>query len=281
MSNTVRIIPSIPTASGRRRGWIKLVTGINRQASGGYAIEGDWLAEHEMDLPVGAVVVRCSPAGSVKNGYKEYDFGILTAEGKIQWDSKDYTSKNWLTFLDDLEKFCAEHNWSLGEAAAQEKPTVEEVVAPQQFFDDLRAALSRLAVPGIELDDPVFRNHPALVFPETEVTSRSWANKVQIGSRKFRLTPQEGFSFLCLGDLFEVDGPGVKTYYSAVSQDKVFYFYSESDPQLSPSVNRDEIVYLSARLIPEFVMAKAAKRLGLSMPEPTAEELLDAVSEEE
>lgn len=100
-TKTVRITANIPTASGRRRGWIKVVTSVDSSKSGGYALQGEFLGERETDIKVGTIVVRCCPCGSVKNGYKEYDFGIVAEDG-INWDSRDFTWKTWLTFLDVL-----------------------------------------------------------------------------------------------------------------------------------------------------------------------------------
>lgn len=278
-TDKVRFIPSIPTSSGRRRGWLKLVSGIDRSQSGGYAILGEFLSEHEMELPIGGVVVRCSPAGSVKNGYKEYDFGVITSKGRIKYDSRDYTSQNWLTFMDDLEAYCAEHKWTLGDAATDE-PVVETVVAPQQFFDDLNTALQRLVVPGIEMESPTFQNHKALVYPQSSVAWPHWAQKVQTGTYMHRLTPAPGFSFVKLGEWHASDGPDTAVYYAAVSENEVFYFQHEPDMYSPKGCRKDEVFYVSANLIPEFIMAEAAKKMGLSMPEPTPAELLHAAEEE-
>jgi hypothetical protein len=77
----VRVYIDIPTASGRRKGWWKHVSGVNRTAKGGYAVSGEFLDEGQVDLPVGAVLVRCSPEGSVKNGWKAARVYIMQPDG--------------------------------------------------------------------------------------------------------------------------------------------------------------------------------------------------------
>lgn len=77
----VRVNIDIPTSSGRRRGWWKHVSGVNRSARGGYAVEGDFMNEGWADLPVGAVLVRCSPEGSVKNGWKAASVHVVQPTG--------------------------------------------------------------------------------------------------------------------------------------------------------------------------------------------------------
>ena len=76
-----RVQIDIPTASGRRQGWCKLVTGIDRSKRGGWAILGDFLNEGETDLKVGAVIATMAPVGSAKNGGKEVIVEIVQPDG--------------------------------------------------------------------------------------------------------------------------------------------------------------------------------------------------------
>jgi hypothetical protein len=103
----VRVNIEIPTGSGRRRGWWKRVSGVNRSAKGGYAIEGDFVNEGWVDLPVGAVLVRCSPEGSVKNGWKAarvhvvQPTGLEIVEGVGSDDDHDFDLWEQTPFLLD------------------------------------------------------------------------------------------------------------------------------------------------------------------------------------
>lgn len=64
---TVRIAIKAPFGSGGRRGWIKLVTGVNVSAGNGYALEGSLLADKEHNIPVGSILLEQCPTGSVKS----------------------------------------------------------------------------------------------------------------------------------------------------------------------------------------------------------------------
>lgn len=75
--HVVRCVWENTTASGRRKGWAKLITGIvdddgvHAVARGAKAFVGDYLNEHvEVDLPVGTLILDVEPSGSVKNGTK-------------------------------------------------------------------------------------------------------------------------------------------------------------------------------------------------------------------
>jgi len=57
------------TASGHRRGWMKIVKSVDTSKANGYAFEGDFLKSGEADLPIGAIIVEQKPEGSVKRGY--------------------------------------------------------------------------------------------------------------------------------------------------------------------------------------------------------------------
>lgn len=77
----VRVNISVPTGSGRRRGWWKQVSGVDRSARGGYCILGDFMDEGMVDLEVGTVLLRCAPEGSVKNGWKAARVLVVQPDG--------------------------------------------------------------------------------------------------------------------------------------------------------------------------------------------------------
>jgi len=78
---TLRTTIEKPTGSGRREGWWKRVTGIDRDKSGGWAILGNFLNDGEQDLPVGAVLVCCDPRGSARHSWKGVSVHLATPKG--------------------------------------------------------------------------------------------------------------------------------------------------------------------------------------------------------
>lgn len=78
---TVRVQIDIPTASSRRKGWAKRVTGIDRSKKGGWSILGDFLGEGEADFHVGDVIVTMAPCGSAKYSRKEVIVEIVQPDG--------------------------------------------------------------------------------------------------------------------------------------------------------------------------------------------------------
>lgn len=78
----VRITPYVGRESGRRMGWVKLITGVDPDGTNGYAVEGDFLkAGVQTEVEVGSVLLHVDPAGSVKNGYKVATVTRVTATG--------------------------------------------------------------------------------------------------------------------------------------------------------------------------------------------------------
>lgn len=65
------------TASGARKGWGKVVTGIDRSQRGGYAVSGIFLSAGAQELPAGTVLLDMAPGGSVKNPTRSYTIGIV------------------------------------------------------------------------------------------------------------------------------------------------------------------------------------------------------------
>lgn len=70
-SERIRIRVTSETSSGRRRGWHKRVTAVDRERRGGYALKGEFLRDGLHDVPAGTVIVETEPTGSVKRGGME------------------------------------------------------------------------------------------------------------------------------------------------------------------------------------------------------------------
>ena len=104
-------------ASGRRKGWAKRCTSVNRKEKYGHAIIGDWLPENEqVDLAIGSVIVEGAPEGSVKNQLITYRVGRVEWDGivwyenpdaKFDWKAQWYTHKEFQDFLDVVERMIA------------------------------------------------------------------------------------------------------------------------------------------------------------------------------
>ena len=92
MDNKVTINVKILRSSGNRKGWMKLVDGVDDTQKGGYALNGCFLQSGEEDVPVGSVLASCEPCGSAKNGYKMIYFGVVKADGHVDWDEAGYES---------------------------------------------------------------------------------------------------------------------------------------------------------------------------------------------
>ena len=81
---TIRFRPSAVRSSGRRESWMKHVTGCDASKTNGYAFDGDFLkASREVDLPVGAILIRVDPEGSVKNNWQSGHVFRLQADGEL------------------------------------------------------------------------------------------------------------------------------------------------------------------------------------------------------
>jgi hypothetical protein len=78
---TVRVTIEKPTSSGRREGWWKRVSSINREKNGGWAIDGTFLNNGEQDIPIGAVLVCMDPRGSARHSWKGVSVHLVTPEG--------------------------------------------------------------------------------------------------------------------------------------------------------------------------------------------------------
>ena len=80
MADTVRVQVKKPTGTGRRKGWNKVVSRIDDTKQGGYAFEGRFLDERQVDLKVGSVLVGQIPVGSATYG-NHWRVGVVSAHG--------------------------------------------------------------------------------------------------------------------------------------------------------------------------------------------------------
>lgn len=78
-----RVEISAPTASAKRRGWWKWVTGVDRSKKFGWCLEGEFLRDGEHDLPIGTVLVRSTPIGSAKYSKNSHTIWIVAADGGL------------------------------------------------------------------------------------------------------------------------------------------------------------------------------------------------------
>ena len=90
----VTIDIKILCSSGNRKGWVKLINDVDDNQKGGYALCGKFLQSGEEDVPAGSILASCEPCGSVKNGYKMIYFGLVKADGHVEWDESGYQSPN-------------------------------------------------------------------------------------------------------------------------------------------------------------------------------------------
>lgn len=90
----IRVNIQHPTNSGRRVGWHKHLKSVDVTKTNGYAFEGDFIREGLNDLPLGAVIIRQSPTGSVANGGKDgavlvvREDGLHEVLGDTDWSTK-------------------------------------------------------------------------------------------------------------------------------------------------------------------------------------------------
>ena len=101
---SIRIRYEVPVGSGRRRGWGKVVTSVDTTKTNGYAFEGEFLGDGEVDLPLGTVIVEKYPAGSVKNSYWQWTVGRVSEAGEIEHETADGKSEKW-AFYWEREQF--------------------------------------------------------------------------------------------------------------------------------------------------------------------------------
>lgn len=94
MTAKIRYRPSIGTASGRRKGWMKHVTSVDADATNGRGVHGEWLDDGKLvELPAGAVILDVYPKGSVKHGWLRGRVYRLVGQGlsEDQPDLREFT----------------------------------------------------------------------------------------------------------------------------------------------------------------------------------------------
>lgn len=90
-----------------RRGWVRLVTRVDRAKLGGYALVGDepFLRAGERMLPVGGVVVQADYDGTARVTVVAYDGSLLAVDamedGEVKWWS---LSSELMTLCDVVER---------------------------------------------------------------------------------------------------------------------------------------------------------------------------------
>ena len=80
MADTVRVQIRRPSGTCGRKGWSKVVSSVDNTKQDGYAFEGQFLNEHQVDLEVGSVLVGHIPVGSARYG-TEWRVGVVSADG--------------------------------------------------------------------------------------------------------------------------------------------------------------------------------------------------------
>lgn len=119
MSNITFATVTIKTeyASGNRKSWWKIVTGIDASQRGGYAFEGDFLQEGERELPIGSLLLHVTHCGSAKNGYQDGAlYSVADSDGSLR---EIASGLNWREQSVTLRKAAEEY------LKAQNEQTVE------------------------------------------------------------------------------------------------------------------------------------------------------------
>ena len=105
---TVRVVLNTPR-KGRREGFHRLVKEVDPTKRSAYAFIGDRLESgYELDLPVGAIIVRRTPDGSNQHPQDTFQYTKVLPEGEAwQW-SEPRTKRTFLTFRDEVAQALAE-----------------------------------------------------------------------------------------------------------------------------------------------------------------------------
>ena len=101
MTTTIRVRVKKPTGTGRRVGWNRLVTGVDDTKKDGYAFEGHFLDERQIDLALGSVLVSRIPVGSAKSGF-HWRVGVV-GTGGVEWEEKTRSHADFLDFRDHVK----------------------------------------------------------------------------------------------------------------------------------------------------------------------------------
>jgi hypothetical protein len=94
------------STSGGRKSWFKSIDSVDLTKTNGYAFDGDFLlANTEVELPVGAVVIECVPTGSIKYSGKEGRAYVVDEkeENGLRLELEGYDwRKEFLSFRDSV-----------------------------------------------------------------------------------------------------------------------------------------------------------------------------------
>lgn len=138
----VRIKLEASTGSGRRRGWLKLVTAVDTSKKDGYAFAGEFLRDGTQDIPVGSIIVEQYPSGSVRNGTDKGDAMRVQADGTLLSFAKtENWRKDFLDFRDAVGAALAKDTLKTSrlDVLAQERRALLERIAE---IDRLMEALT-------------------------------------------------------------------------------------------------------------------------------------------
>ena len=102
MTTIIRVRVKKPTGTGRRVGWNRVITGVDDTKRDGYAFEGSFLDEHQIDLQVGSVLVSRIPVGSARSGY-HWRVGVV-GTGGVEWEDKTWPHEDFLDFRDHVKE---------------------------------------------------------------------------------------------------------------------------------------------------------------------------------
>lgn len=99
---THRIQITIPKGSGRRLGWVKKINSVDTDKRNGYAFDGPFLNDGWNDLETGAILIQCSPTGSVKHPGKMGEAFEVGPDGELKAFAEvgDWFGPGFLDFRD-------------------------------------------------------------------------------------------------------------------------------------------------------------------------------------
>lgn len=141
MSNLTLATVTIKTeyASGNRKSWWKVITGIDASQRGGYAFEGEFLQEGERELPVASLLLHVTNHGSVKNGYQDGNLFAVEADGTLR---EIVTGLNWreqsVTLRKAAEDYLTAQNAQIVEAAESHVNTVLANLTNDELLAEVR-----------------------------------------------------------------------------------------------------------------------------------------------
>ena len=101
MTDTIRVQLKRPTGTGRRVGWNRVVTSVDDTKSDGFAFEGPFLDERQVDLQVGSVLVSRVPVGSARSGF-HWRVGVV-GTGRIEWEETTWPPEQFLDCRDRVK----------------------------------------------------------------------------------------------------------------------------------------------------------------------------------